>query len=315
MKKILVLFFMCYATCAFGEIITDFSNMCGVSGYRHLYAVPRSFTCASGYFLPANATQCYECPSGYTCAGGTFTFNTTIAQGIVKDSQYFAAGTFAKACAANTVPTHVYRYSVPYTYTCASGYFLPANTTACEPCPTGFSCSGGTYAFNEKQSQGLTFAGQYYTGDVTKACATNFNRVLNGIYTPNVHVCEHGYYLPANTDGCTICPTDNICSGGTYTFNETTDQGIVPCTTPTPYAPTGSTVCYPHILHVDDGLVYLRSTKLTSPSLHIRIEDDVFYANMTPIPTRMNKDSVRYFHSQWDDNHFYICDDTTYPGE
>ena len=200
------------------------------------------------------------------------------------------------------------------TYTCQNGQYLPANTLGCVTCPTGFTCPGGTFEFNPDRFQGISLIA-IHGSTMNNICAKNAPNIMSAIFTPNTHTCSAGYYLPANVDECTLCPADNICSGGTYTFNETIDQGIVACTAPTPYAPTGSAVCYPHILHVDDGLVYLRSTKLTSPSLHIRIEDDVFYANMTTIPTRMNKDSVRYFHSQWDDNHYYICDDTTYPGE
>ena len=210
----------------------------------------------------------------------------------------------------------------PNEHTCLTGEFLPANIDECRACPQNGTCTGGTYTFDESLSQGITLSDEHITQSLTNTCIKdligiddNNHSEFIAIFTPNTHTCSAGYYLPANVDACTLCPVDNICAGGTYSFNETTDQGIVACTAPTPYAPTGSSQCFPHILHVDDGVVYLRSTKLTSPSLHIRIEDDVFYANMTTIPTRMNKDSPRYFHSQWDDNHYYICDDTTYPGE
>ena len=88
MNKIYCLFLIIFSSSAFGEIVSDFTNRCGTSGSRILYAVPKSFTCASGQFLPANAIQCYDCPSGYTCNGGTYQFSSKNAQGIVKNENY-----------------------------------------------------------------------------------------------------------------------------------------------------------------------------------------------------------------------------------
>ena len=144
-------------------------------------------------------------------------------------------------------------------------------------------------------------------------CATNFPTKLRARYTPNSHTCSAGYYLPANVDACTICPTNSICSGGTYSFNETTDQGIQSCASGT-FSPTGSAVCYPHIFHVGDDVMYVKSTKQTTPSFNIQIGNERFYINMTTTRTKMNKDSNRYFHAQWGNNDYYICDDTTCPG-
>ena len=33
-------------------------------------------------------------------------------------------------------------------YHCDVGYFLPANTLGCRPCPNGFTCPGGTFEFD-----------------------------------------------------------------------------------------------------------------------------------------------------------------------
>ena len=198
-------------------------------------------------------------------------------------------------------------------YTCASGYYLPANHIGCEPCPTSYTCAGGTFTFNENISQGLTYSGTPINADINDFCAINAPTYLLADFTPNEHTCLSGYYLPANVDECTICPTNSICSGGTYSFNETLAQGIQSCANGT-FAPSGSAVCYPHILHVGDSIVYLKSTKQTTPSLNLRIGGDVFYANMTTERTRMSKDSSHYLHIKTADNvHYYVCDDTTCP--
>jgi hypothetical protein len=70
-------------------------------------------------------------------------------------------------------------------------------------------------------------------------------------------------------------------------------------------------------MHVGDDIIYLRSTKLTTPSLNIDINQDGvadFFANMTKTRTTMNKDSIHYFPVDWDNNNYYVCDDTTYVG-
>ena len=201
----------------------------------------------------------------------------------------------------------------PNEYTCNSGYYLPANHDGCVQCPSIYSCPGGTFSFNENASQGIVFSSSAIINqNISNMCAVNLPKVLSASFEPNTHTCSSGYYLPAGVDACTICRANNICSGGTYAFNETTDQGIQSCASGT-FAPTGSTVCYPHILHVGDSNVYLKSTKQTTPSLNFQIGNDIFYANMTTVRTKMNKDSEHYFHAQWADNHYYVCDDTTCP--
>ena len=57
-------------------------------------------------------------------------------------------------CAANTprVLNAVFELG---TYTCAAGYYLPANSETCTACPAGSYCPGGTYTFNENDAQGI----------------------------------------------------------------------------------------------------------------------------------------------------------------
>jgi hypothetical protein len=188
---------------------------------------------------------------------------------------------------------------------------LPANTLGCVACPSGYTCGGGTFQFNEYFAQGIIY-NQLATSNVNNICGYGVGEKMSAVFEANSHTCSSGQYLPAGVDACTLCPVNNICAGGTYSFNETVAQGIQSCASGT-FAPTGSTACYPHILHVGNDNVYLKSTKQTTPSLNIRIGNDIFYANMTTVRTTMNKDSSHYFHVQWGNNDYYVCDDTTCP--
>ena len=67
---------------------------------------------------------------------------------------------------------NIYAVFEPISYTCGAGYFLPANTPGCQPCPAGFVCSGGTFAFNPTCSQGATKPTQI-THNATRACSVD----------------------------------------------------------------------------------------------------------------------------------------------
>jgi hypothetical protein len=183
-------------------------------------------------------------------------------------------------------------------------------------CPDVYDCDGGNFTFDEEYDQGNKFKTQV-TENIRNGCKENFLRAYNNIanitatFTPNVHNCSAGYYLPANIDECRKCLNDHYCPGGQLTFNETTPQGIISCPEGT-FAPMGSSMCYEHILHIGDDVVYLKSTKLTTPSLNIGMDDGIFYANMTTTPTPMNSASEHYLKIEYDGIIYYVCDDTTY---
>ena len=118
----------------------------------------------------------------------------------------------------------------PNEYTCDSGEFLPANTLGCVACPPGYTCSGGTFQFNEYFAQGIIY-NQLATSNVNNICGYGVGEKMSAVFEANTHTCSPGYYLPANVDECTQCLAGNYCVGGTYSFNENTDQGISACAT------------------------------------------------------------------------------------
>ena len=93
----------------------------------------------------------------------------------------------------------IYAVFEPISYTCAANEYLPKQTTGCAACPTGFTCPGGTYAFNETSDQGLI---------------------------PNEYTCNSGYFLPAASETCVACPSGWNCPGGTFGYSRTDYQGL-----------------------------------------------------------------------------------------
>ena len=194
------------------------------------------------------------------------------------------------------------------THTCSAGYYLPANTDGCVACLSGHTCDGGTFSFNETIDQGIVVT-YPITTTVTNGC-DNYQHLF-AVFEPNTHTCDAGYYMPANTDGCVICPADSYCAGGTYTFNETAAQGITACAAGL-YAPTGmasATQCG-HILHIGNDIVYLHSVKKTTPSLHAKVGDTVFYGNMTTADVPMHAGSERKLKVTFNGTIYSIYDDT-----
>jgi len=123
--------------------------------------------------------------------------------------------------------------------------------------------------------------------------------------------CSTGYYLPANMISCVICPVNSYCGGGAYTFDETEDQGIVPCPNSL-YSPMGSSSVAQcgRILHIGEDVVYLRSVKKTTPSLNIKIGDDIFYGNMTTSDTVMHNGATNKLKIRFNDIIYSVYDDT-----
>ena len=201
----------------------------------------------------------------------------------------------------------------PIDYTCPAGYFLPANTLGCVPCPTDFECPGGVYSFNENIAQGVVITGRVFH-TMNNMCQKRSSLKFAAKFIPNVHTCSPGYYMPANTDGCVICPTNSYCSGGTFTFNETVTQGIDVCPVGT-VAPTGmweADQCG-RTLHVGGNTIYLRRSNRTTPSLHFDMDGDGvadLYANVTATDTVMNRDSSQKLKLQVGNTTYSVCDDT-----
>jgi hypothetical protein len=204
-------------------------------------------------------------------------------------------------------------------YQCNSGYYVPANNDGCVMCPEYYDCNGGNFTFNEEYDQGNKFKKQV-TENIRNGCKEDFLRAYNNVsnitatFTPNIHNCNLGYYLPANIDECIKCLNDHYCPGGTYTFNETTPQGIISCPENHPFAPAGMWLASQcgRKLHVGNYVMYLHQSPAhpTQHRLYTRVNGNIYSANMTLSDTTMNSQTERKLKVRFGNNTYYVFDDS-----
>lgn len=106
-----------------------------------------------------------------------------------------------------------YAVFIKNTYTCASGYFLPANTLGCQPCPNGYICNGGTFEFNATKSQGTILTDSSISSNLNNMCSDNFTNVLHARFEPNT--IDISWYNGSEQI------TNDVNADATCTYNDT----------------------------------------------------------------------------------------------
>ena len=99
--------------------------------------------------------------------------------------------------------------------------------------------------------------------------------------------CPENTYSPDGATTCTACPTGLYSPAGMSNANQ----------------------CG-HILHVGDAAVYLHGTKKTSPAVHVKIGNDIFYGNMTTADVVMHAGSMHKLKVNFGGQTYSIYDDT-----
>lgn len=146
---------------------------------------------------------------------------------------------------------------------------------------------------------------------VVNANGLGFRSAVFGSLLTSTISCDAGYYLPAGTTECALCPANSYCAGGEYEKSETVDSGIVQCQSGL-IAPAG--MWQPEqcgrALHVGDAVLYLRQTKQTEHALHIQSGDNIFYGNATTADVPMNINTNHRLKVLYNDVIYSIYDDT-----
>jgi hypothetical protein len=167
------------------------------------------------------------------------------------------------------------------TIVCQQNTYLPADAETCEPCLSGYVCTGGTFTFNETTDQGITLD-KHFSGTIQNACPL-FSNNMYATFALKSITCNPGYYLGADNEFCTVCPLNHYCPGGTFTFNETTPQGIIECQSNHPFAPAGmwqQSQCG-RKLHVGEDILYMHQQPAhpTTHRLFVKYGNTTYSAN------------------------------------
>ena len=67
-------------------------------------------------------------------------------------------------------------------------------------------------------------------------------------------------------------------------------------------------VAHARILHVGDNTIKLSQTKNTTPALHVRVGDEVWYGNMTRCPMPMNENTDKKLRVRYNDTDYYVAE-------
>lgn len=172
-------------------------------------------TCSAGQYLPAAGLACVQCREGYYCLGGTeFNYDENNDQGL---TQCDPLTPYSRAGAQNSGQC----FSIS---SCSAGEYLAAGASECSECPAHHYCTGlQNPVYNSSQGQGATECPQ--ATPYSMPGASSSSECVATLYI----TCPAGTFLGSGETKCASCPTNSICPGGIYDYNEIDDQGIESC--------------------------------------------------------------------------------------
>ena len=178
-------------SCPTGTTVQYITGWEGSDTWANKVSCEPLYTCASGYYLPANATNCVACPSGKACPGGIYMLSD-VDQGVATE------------------------------YTCASGQYLPAGANGCSPCESGYFCPGGIYYTEDTTiDHGI---GKFLV--TTTTGQTTFDFTLSAVGTFTVNCGDDGTLSGTGVSGTTITRTNTTSATYTCTWGMTNAHTI-----------------------------------------------------------------------------------------
>ncbi len=298
------------------------------------------WVCDAGYYN--NNGTCTACPTGYTSNAGATAENQcfiTVAGGHYIGTAGQNSTNWETCAAGYARAEHTVNYGSTSSCTqcttdVATGrpaYSDTAGAASCTACPavTG-ELASRLYSYGYYTNSGVpnTITGCYAsfnddddTGDYHMICYynetdTKYNGRICDVLLKGVTSCAAGYGTIFNSSLKRFTNVDdvtgNICTS--CPENTYSPEGATTCTACPAglYSPAGmweSAQCG-HILHVGDDVVYLRATKKTSPSVHVKIGNDIFYGNMTTADVPMNSGTAHKLKLNYGGTTYSVYDDT-----
>ena len=206
------------------------------------------------------------------------------------------------------------------TITCSAGQYLPANANACTQCTKGSYCPGGTYNLDNNE-HGRTTCPTGYTSDAGASLQTQC--YVN---------CGPGQYKASTTSTCDDVTANYWGAGGKSFYGSAlprTKCGIMnmrdangtlvdaQLTTTGSGSGANEAADCGRVLHVGDYSLRLRSGTAATPSLKFDVDKNGavdLWAKMTTTQTNMSSTSAKKFKMNYNNQTYYVCDDTTCSG-
>lgn len=163
-------------------------------------------------------------------------------------------------------------------------------------------CNAGDYQF-------ITGFEKYFTNRV--ACTKCPNGTTSDIGATKINecfvLCERGYYLPANSTDCSICPANSWCRGGKMSVDENNASGVNACLTGL-VCPAGSSqeLSCGRLLHVGNTTMYMSQIKNTEHALVVEYDGKRFYTNASTEPHFISDDSKNVLKIKYNNQIYWI---------
>lgn len=288
------------------------------------------WTCDDGYYgsSAAGSNSCTLCEAGNSCAGGV---RTACQKGYYSDTTGVTACTVCPGAtysdtvgATSCTACPVADASTAYT-TYPDDFYNPTlvrfNHQTWSTGLKSIEACVANYWFTNTRGSFIAGAVHYnatsgkYDGGIDHIYYTSINAGYYGDTKYGSTYCDvetrnmyYQYALPCPPDSyCPGLASMPLCSSGTY--NDTIGINACPAGLYSPAGMWESAQCG-HILHVGDDVVYLRATKKTSPSVHVKIGNDIFYGNMTTADVPMNSGTAHKLKLNYGGTTYSVYDDT-----
>ena len=271
---------------------------CKVDGYSQNGGSIQSVADTQWAILPLRYGSANSCASG--CASDCAYVARSYSMSPVIRATLF--GLFDKvlpSCQANT-------FNVSYAAGDGATGNAPSTPTSCT---YGESCVAPENTYTK---EGYTFSGWACSCAIdggTCSCA-------NETYAAGASIAN-----ATTTNGATITLTAQWvmdCTanmGAHYVWDGTANNGAGGCICPSPYLEHAN-MCFPQVITLSNtnanDKVYLDYTAQTTPAFNVVVNGNTYHANMTMTPTYMTSGSEHYLKVIYDNETYYVCDNTTY---
>ena len=252
-------------------------------------------TCNAGEYLWwPDGPSCAECPMGYYCPAESVTYTA---------SEYNTSAELGKTiCPAGTYQDQVGQTEC---LICPDNKTSPEGAASVEQCIIDTSY---TITLN-------TDSGTFPTGVVVPTEYTDSDLPLTLPVPTRAGYEFGGWYDNAEFTGTLITEIPTGSTGNKEYWAKWVSLCPADWFVPTNHPE----MCFPQVLHLSNerpaDIIYLKTTATTTPAFNLTVDGTTYHANLTTTQTRMTDTSEHYLQIKVGGVDYFVCDDTTCPGE